>query len=164
MNEHAVSSIDRVEGAGPPAYLAVLPLIPLGGAIYITCTRYSDFWHHGFDVFTSAILGSVTAWLGFRWYQMPIRRGGGWAWGPRNTKLSYGKSLGTVSYGSNHNREIKDVESGEPVAGQFLRDRGSTRQGTGDGSGQSYELNDYGAAPQAPTDFTALRGEILGGR
>lgn len=57
----------RTRNAAPPVYLLAFPLIAIGSAIYIASTRYSDYWHHGFDVWISAILGSITAWLGFRW-------------------------------------------------------------------------------------------------
>jgi membrane-associated phospholipid phosphatase len=51
-----------------PVYLLLLPYIPLGLAIFIAGTRYFDFKNHGFDVLAGAVIGSVTASLGFRMY------------------------------------------------------------------------------------------------
>ena len=147
----------RTRDAAPPTYLLIFPLIPVGAAIYISCTRYSDYWHHGFDVLVSGILGILTAWLGFRWYHMPIRKGGGWAWAPRSPKRAYWKSSGVLTYGDTSNQKVKDLETGGTVGGQFSPPPvpQSTRYNTSEGSSRSYEMNDLATAPQAPTDFLA---------
>lgn len=152
----------RTQAAAPPTYLIVFPLIPIGSAIYISSTRYSDFWHHGFDVLASAVLGLLTAWLGFRWYHMPIRNGGGWAWAPRSSKRAYWKSMGMLTYGDSGDSKATDLEHGRVVGGQSIPPPGSqsARLDTSNGSGGSYEMNDFAAAAQAPTDFTAYeRGQ-----
>jgi len=88
----------REQAAAPPTYLIAFPLIPIALAIYVSSTRYSDFYHHGFDIIAGAILGIASAWLGFRWYHLPIRRGGGWAWAPRSSDRAFFKGLGVVTY------------------------------------------------------------------
>ncbi|KAG8531153.1 uncharacterized protein KY384_004511 [Bacidia gigantensis] len=159
----------RRQAAAPPAYLIIFPLIPIAGAIYISSTRYSDFQHHGFDVLMSAILGSLTAWLGFRWYQMPIRRGG-WAWAARSLERAFWRGLGADTYGQDRGLTVEDLEHAR--AAQGVADGAMLPQSVGhsgtqdhsDGSGGSYELRDLGGTmAQAPTDFTAL-GEDNGTR
>lgn len=147
----------RTQAAAPPIYLIIFPLIPIGGAIFISSTRYSDFQHHGFDVLTSAILGTLTAWLGFRWYHMPIRTGGGWAWAPRSAKRAYWKSMGVLTYGESSDERAEDLEGGGIVGGKSRHPSGShsVRHDTSASSGGSYEMNDLSEAAQAPTDFTA---------
>lgn len=70
--------------AAGPLYLLFLPYIPLGLAIFIGGTRYFDFRNHGFDVLTGAVLGTVTAWFGFRWYHPPLSDASGAVWSPRS--------------------------------------------------------------------------------
>ncbi|KAL8723566.1 MAG: hypothetical protein Q9225_000201 [Loekoesia sp. 1 TL-2023] len=163
VKEQDDAALFRTQAAAPPTYLIIFPLVPIGAAIYISSTRYSDFWHHGFDVFTSSILGTVTAWLGFRWYHMPIRRGGGWAWAPRSSKRAYWKSMGILTYVDNNDepRRAKDLESGGIVGSQFPPPPGSgnVRNSNRGVSGESYEMGDFIVA-QEPRDFTAHgRGE-----
>ena len=68
----------------PPVFLLLLPYVPLGLAIFIAGTRCFDFRNHGFDVLAGAAVGTVTAWLGFRWYHPPLSSQGRAAWGPRS--------------------------------------------------------------------------------
>lgn len=105
----------RKQAAAPPTYLIVFPLISIGAAIYISSTRYSDFMHHGFDIISGALLGIVSAWLGFRWYHLPINRGGGWAWAPRSSDRSFSRGIGLMTYVRNENsndRRGRDLEGG----------------------------------------------------
>jgi hypothetical protein len=67
------------EQAAFPAYMLLLPYIPLGLAIFIAGTRYFDFRNHGFDVLAGAAIGTVTAWVGFAIYH-PSRC---WGWESR---------------------------------------------------------------------------------
>jgi hypothetical protein len=63
------SPTGREEESGAfPAYKLLLPYIPLGLAIFIAGTRYFDFRNHGFDVLAGSVIGSVTAYVGFRMY------------------------------------------------------------------------------------------------
>ena len=76
--------------------------------------------HHGFDIISGAILGIASAWLGFRWYHLPISRGGGWAWAPRTYDRAFGRGIGLLTYVSNDvgdNRRPRDLESGPHGAG-----------------------------------------------
>ena len=150
----------RTVAAAPPTYLIVFPLTSIGGAIYISSSRYSDFMHHGFDVFTSAILGLITAWLGFRWYHMPIRQGGGWAWAPRSPKRAFGKSMGKVTYGQDSASAAKDPEAGAIFNRQSLPSSHlqTARREEGDSSGRSYEMN-----PFPPTNVPAPAGVTADG-
>lgn len=97
--------------ATPPNHLLILVLIPIATAAYITSTRFSEFQHHGFDIFFGAVLGSASAWGSFRWYHLPIRRGQGWAWGPRSKHRAFGVGVGT--YGGYLDREGWNYGSAE---------------------------------------------------
>ncbi|KAL9100343.1 MAG: hypothetical protein Q9163_004265 [Psora crenata] len=109
----------RSRAAAPPTYLLIFPLIPIGVAIYISSTRYSDFWHHGFDVIAGAILGIASAWLGFRWYHLPIQEGGGWAWAPRSPNRAFARGIGVLTYVDDkvQDSKAKDIESGRSQYG-----------------------------------------------
>ena len=86
------------QAATPPNYGLILVLIPLGVATYICSTRYSEFWHFGFDVLSGSFIGIVSAWFSFKWYHLPIRRGRGWAWGPRSRKRAFAIGVGVGNY------------------------------------------------------------------
>ena len=137
----------RSQAAAPPTYLLLVPLVPIGLALYITGTRYSDYWHHGFDVVTGSALGVVTAWIGFRWYHLPINRGGGWAWAPRSSKRAFGKGIGIEGYGDADfvGRKRTDLEAGE-------RDRFYPRSSSRGESNDSRENIEMGNLRQ-PREF-----------
>ena len=86
------------QAATPPNYGLLFVLIPLGAAAYIASTRYSEFWHDGFDVICGSIIGIVAAFFSFRWYHLPIARGQGWAWGPRSRDRAFAIGVGVGSY------------------------------------------------------------------
>ncbi|KAF2667593.1 hypothetical protein BT63DRAFT_426451 [Microthyrium microscopicum] len=103
--------------ASPPIYLLTLPLIPICLAMYITCTRYFQFRHHGVDIFAGTIIGIGCAWFAFRWFHMPIARGAGWSWGPRSRGRAFGVGVGMGSYvgdegWSSERREVKEQGDG----------------------------------------------------
>ena len=107
----------RSEAAAPPTYLLVLAFLPIGLAIYISSTRYSDFRHHGFDIIFGSLEGFLLAWGSFRWYHAPIRRGAGWSWGPRSVSKAFGGGVGVQGYASEDNELLgqapaDDVERG----------------------------------------------------
>lgn len=99
-SEHNPSTITSIrhQSAAPPVYLLIPALIPIGAAVYISSTRYTDFRHHGFDILFGAILGFVLAWASFRLYHLPVTRGAGWSWGPRNPDKAWGVGVGVSSY------------------------------------------------------------------
>ena len=115
----------RNRAAAPPLYLLVLAFVPLGAAFYISGSRWSYYRHHSFDIIFGSILGFLFAWLGFRLYHLPIRRGAGWSWGARTRNRAFYIGVGIPSYigdegwesakaaGSGH----PDLESGEAITG-----------------------------------------------
>ena len=86
------------QAATPPNYGLLFVLIPLAVATYIASTRYSEYWHDGFDVICGTIIGIVAAFFSFRWYHLPIVRGQGWAWGPRSRNRAFAIGVGVGSY------------------------------------------------------------------
>lgn len=88
----------RHQSAAPPLYLLIPALIPICAAFYLASTRYTDFRHHGFDILFGAVLGFVLAWASFRLYHLPVTRGAGWSWGPRNADKAWGVGVGVSSY------------------------------------------------------------------
>lgn len=88
----------RYQAAAPPVWTLVLVLVPVGSAIYITSTRFTDFRHFGFDLLFGSFIGITTSWFSFRWYHLPISRGAGWAWGPRSYRRAFGIGVGVGSY------------------------------------------------------------------
>ena len=109
----------RDEAAAPPTYLIALPLIPICTATYIATTRFSDFRHHAFDIFFGSLLGIILSWASFRMYQLPVRRGDGWAWRSRSASRAFGISIGASGYVEDGLRRKKsdDVESGQANVG-----------------------------------------------
>ncbi|KAI9737640.1 MAG: hypothetical protein M1818_005644 [Claussenomyces sp. TS43310] len=90
----------RNQSAAPPIYLLAIAFVPIGVAIYIASTRFSDFKHHGFDILSGLFLGTVTAIFSFRFYHLPISQGAGWAWGPRSRKRAFWTGIGVGTYAS----------------------------------------------------------------
>lgn len=88
----------RYQSAAPPVYTLALVLTPVGTAIYVASTRFTDFRHFGFDLLFGSLIGITTAWFSFRWYHLPITRGAGWAWGPRSYQRAFGIGVGVGSY------------------------------------------------------------------
>ncbi|CEN62073.1 hypothetical protein ASPCAL08712 [Aspergillus calidoustus] len=54
--------------AAPPLYLLVLAATPVGGALYISASRYMDYMHAGWDILGGSAVGVGFALLGFFWY------------------------------------------------------------------------------------------------
>lgn len=88
----------RNQAAAPPVYLLALPLIPICTAIYITSTRYSQFFHHGFDMIFGTLIGAVSAYFAFRYYHLPISQGAGWSWGARSRDRAWAIGVGIPGY------------------------------------------------------------------
>lgn len=124
----------REQGAAPPAYLFVLPIIPIAAATYIAGSRFSDFRHHGFDIIFGALMGIIFSFIGFRMYQLPIRQGIGWSWGPRSASNAWWLGMGKASYASKRldEEEKKDLETGNKRVGS--RGKSSDEPTTSDNS------------------------------
>ncbi|RFU35938.1 hypothetical protein B7463_g330, partial [Scytalidium lignicola] len=88
----------RNQGAAAPVYLLAICLVPACVAIYVASTRFSDFRHHGFDVLSGFVLGTSTSFFGFYYYQVPLRRGGGWSYGPRSAARAFWAGVGRGGY------------------------------------------------------------------
>jgi membrane-associated phospholipid phosphatase len=88
----------RYQNAAPPVWTLVFILTPVGAAIYICSTRWTDYRHFGFDILFGALIGIVTSWFSFRFYHLPITRGAGWAWGPRSYNRAWGIGVGRGTY------------------------------------------------------------------
>ena len=103
----------RDQAAAPPAYLFIVPLIPIVVATYVAASRYSDFRHHGFDILFGATMGTIISWTSFRIYHMPIRRGAGWSWGPRSASRAFGTRFGNQGYVNHQMAEPRELEDGD---------------------------------------------------
>ncbi|KAK6007702.1 hypothetical protein QM012_004516 [Aureobasidium pullulans] len=84
----------RDRAAAPPVFGAIIVLIPICLAIFICTTRYVDFKHQGIDIFSGAVLGIITSWIGFRWYHGSLSRGQPWTWSPRSKDCAFAVSSG----------------------------------------------------------------------
>ncbi|KAH7414080.1 PAP2 superfamily-domain-containing protein [Phaeosphaeria sp. MPI-PUGE-AT-0046c] len=88
----------RYQNAAPPVWTLSLILVPVGSAIYVCATRFTDYRHFGFDILFGSLIGITTAWFSFRFYHLPITRGAGWSWGPRSYERAWGIGVGRGTY------------------------------------------------------------------
>ncbi|KAJ5771573.1 hypothetical protein N7520_002102 [Penicillium odoratum] len=91
------SSSVRTRGAAPPVPLMVIAFVPTATAFFIASSRWFNYRHHGFDIIFGSLMGMVFAWIGFNMYHLPIRRGAGWAWGPRSRRRAFIRGIGFPS-------------------------------------------------------------------
>lgn len=56
----------RNRAAAPPNHLLIIAFIPLGVAVWISSTRYVEFYHFGFDIISGSLIGILSAWFAFR--------------------------------------------------------------------------------------------------
>lgn len=113
----------RSQAAAPPLYLLAIALIPLGTAIFIACTRWYDFQHHGFDIIVGFFIGTITSILAFRHYYLPMGHGVGRAWAPRSRQKAFwtGGSVrvhsvqGTTSHHIDTEAQLPDLERDEGI-------------------------------------------------
>ncbi|KAI4721113.1 acid phosphatase/Vanadium-dependent haloperoxidase [Aureobasidium sp. EXF-10727] len=94
-DEHDIDQESRDRAAAPPVFGAIIVLIPICLAFFICSTRYVDFKHQGIDIFSGAVLGIMTSWVGFRWYHGSLTRGQPWTWSPRSRDRAFAVSSGT---------------------------------------------------------------------
>lgn len=103
MDSHDITNTSslipaRNQAAAPPNYLLALPLVPICTAIYITATRFNQFFHHGFDIISGSLIGILAAWFAFRWYHLPLSQGSGWSWGARSRDRAFAIGVGVPGY------------------------------------------------------------------
>ncbi|KOC17893.1 diacylglycerol pyrophosphate phosphatase [Aspergillus flavus AF70] len=107
--------------AAPPLYLLLIATIPVGLALCICATRYSDYMHAGWDIMSATIIGIFFACLSFRWYHTfpstrlisPTEDGGGWAFPPRSRSHALWVAYGSRGYAENDNISgYEDLELG----------------------------------------------------
>lgn len=128
----------RNQAAAPPAYLLVIAFIPIGAAIYISSTRYSDFRHHGFDIIFGSLMGFALAWFSFRWYHLPIRQGAGWSWGARSRDRAFAVPVGVHGYvGYEGWENAKASDNGDIESGRVAHPEGVTGAGGLNGTEQT---------------------------
>lgn len=85
----------RHMAASPPNYLLLPAFLPIGVAVWVTSTRYVDYYHFGIDLLVGSLIGIFTSYYAFRWYHLPLSRGQGWAWGSRTKSRAFGIGVGT---------------------------------------------------------------------
>lgn len=123
----------RNQAAAPPIYLLIIAFIPVATAFFISTSRWFDYRHDGFDIISGSLLGIFTAWLGFRWYHLPIQGGSGWAWGARSRDRAFWLGVGRPGYvgeegwdaarpKDENGRDCGEIESGRTVTGPGLAD------------------------------------------
>jgi hypothetical protein len=160
----------RNQNAAPPVYTLILILVPLGAAVYISSTRFTDFRHHGFDIISGSLLGIVCAWFSFRWYHLPVTRGAGWAWGPRSYERAWGIGVGrgayvgTEGWGSNRGKSpvAKDpLQENDGVDGYGGADRSGAATGYGDVNGYQNSTHVEGGPTVPGRTAGASRGENM---
>ncbi|KAK4071300.1 hypothetical protein Purlil1_13479 [Purpureocillium lilacinum] len=95
-----LSSSSWNQAAAPPIYTLVIPLVPFAAAIFVSCSRWYDFQHHGFDIISGFLIGALSAIHSFRYYHQPLSRGAGWAWGPRGLQRAFWRGIGRRDYSS----------------------------------------------------------------
>ncbi|GAP92409.1 putative PAP2 superfamily protein [Rosellinia necatrix] len=113
----------RRQAAAPPVYLLLLAVLPFFLAVFIASSRWFDFRHHGFDILFGFIIGTINAYFAFRYYHMPIRAGGGWAWGPRSRDKAFWAGLGSWSYASDKQHWLRP-DSEEEIQGLRMTGQG----------------------------------------
>ncbi|KIW31540.1 uncharacterized protein PV07_03180 [Cladophialophora immunda] len=120
----------RNQAAAPPIYLLIIAFIPIAVAMFISVSRYFDDHHAGFDIISGSVLGIFTAWLGFRWYHLPIQGGSGWAWGARSRDRAFWLGLGRAGYvgdegweAANLTAHNRGLEAGQQVTAAGLPDQ-----------------------------------------
>ncbi|KAI1297597.1 acid phosphatase/Vanadium-dependent haloperoxidase [Xylaria venustula] len=109
VHNTAVAAVRR-QAASAPVYLLLIAVLPFFLAVFIASSRWFDFRHHGFDILFGFLIGTITAYFAFRYYHMPIRAGGGWAWGPRSRDKAFWAGLGSWSYASDKQHWLRGEE------------------------------------------------------
>jgi membrane-associated phospholipid phosphatase len=140
QHTNTVAAVRR-QAAAPPLYLLALTLLPTFTAIFIAMSRWFDFRHHGFDIISGFLIGTITAWYSFRYYHLPISQGAGWAWGPRSHEKAFWAGIGSFSYATRKFRPGENGSMGVVRAGDeeegYARGASGEATGSRDGNGAS---------------------------
>jgi len=163
----------RNSTAAPPIYLLLIAVyVPIGVAIYICVSRWFDFAHFAIDILTGALIGALSAYLSFRYYHMPIRRGSGWSWGARSRGRAFWVGVGRDGYVGEEGwmakkaaeRDMADVESGRSTAahrgvtGAGIEDRGDVDGGNAAGRSDTPTAAGHSGATSAVGTLNAPNG------
>ena len=158
----------RNQAAAPPTYLLVIAFIPIGAAIYISSTRYSDFRHHGFDIIFGSLMGFALAWFTFRWYHLPIRQGAVWSWGARSRDRAFAVPVGVHGYVGYEGGESAtasndtDLEGGRAVNSQGVTGAGALNRTVLNGTGQTqYYQPQHEAVTTGQTQYYQPQNETV---
>ncbi|KAL2011696.1 hypothetical protein VTN00DRAFT_4414 [Thermoascus crustaceus] len=135
----------RDQGAAPPVYLLLIAIIPLGTAAFISASRWFDHRHHGFDIFFGSAMGVVFAWIGFRLYQLPVRRGAGWSWRSRSRNHAFFRAIEFPDY----DYDYDSVEQGWAASRSSAQGK---KLGTADTSGHRNKQNSSDVERGGSTD------------
>lgn len=128
-----IASAARSQASAPPLYLFILSFIPLLAALFIACSRWYDFQHHGFDIIAGFAVGTATSVFAFRYYYLPLGRGVGWAWGPRSAEHAF-----WIPAGSRHRSEPNPSNHDHDVTRQ--QDIGVADDAGAATGGETYQL------------------------
>lgn len=89
-------------------YLLIFATAPFFTCVFICCSRWFDFRHHGWDIVFAFFIGTVSAFFSFRWYHLPMTQGAGWAWGPRCADKAWWAGVGSLSYAMDWEADVVD--------------------------------------------------------
>lgn len=137
----------RNQAAAPPVYLLILAFVPIGVALFICVSRYADYRHAGFDIISGAVLGAVFAYIGFRWYHMPIRRGAGWAWGARSRDRAFFVGVGLPSHVGEEGWESARSSYDPDIEDQEAMVTGAGIEDGSDGHPNHIQAGEHGIRP-----------------
>lgn len=153
----------RRQAAAPPLYLLLICAVPFFAAIFIACSRWFDFRHHGFDIFFGFFIGTVTAVFSFRYYHLPIGRGAGWAWGPRSQDKAFWAGVGSYSFATDR-APLRDQFPGFSRAGDEEEAIGGHDVPYGAGTGRRTPQRPIRDGDAASLGRKTSRGEPVAGQ
>ncbi|KAJ2905366.1 uncharacterized protein MKZ38_005665 [Zalerion maritima] len=160
-HSRAVLAVRR-QAAAPPLYLFAIALLPFFGSVFIASSRWFDYRHHAFDIFSGYLIGTLSAILGFRYYHMPISQGAGWSWGPRSVDKAFWAGLGSYSFATDKKRyyiRAGDEEDAIESSGRTFSHNDGTAQDSLSRNGSGMRTDGMSFSPKQPPKSTILEGE-----
>jgi membrane-associated phospholipid phosphatase len=141
----------RRQAAAPPVYLLVITLVPFCLAIFIACSRWFNYRHHGFDILFGFLIGTITAIYSFRYYHLPITSGAGWAWASRSNDRAFWAGVGRLGFAGDN----LDDDYPRPLDPADLGESGDVDiHGTHGGVSSEAGATHRGDRPNAPGAFS----------